>query len=169
MSADRSHPKTANRSKLHLVFLGDLQVHSVREICKGAAEYAAGRPYFDFDPWPVHGLVPQGCRLQDMLDADCLIAPTSDIRCLYGHPRRLKIPYVNVLDHERSLPSVEFDDGAIGRMAAEHLLALGYRTLAFIGWRGGAWSGVRTQSFTQRAKENGVLVHSHEFPSDTVP
>src|ERR1043166_3577413 len=156
MPADRSHRRAANRSKLHLVFLGDLQVHSVREICKGAAEYAAGRTYFDFDPWPVHGLVPQGRRLQDVLDADCLIAPTSDIRRLYGHPRRLKMPYVSVLDHEWSLPSVEFDDGAIGRMAAEHLMERGYRALVFIGSSEWPWSKLRSQGFTQRAKESGV-------------
>jgi LacI family transcriptional regulator len=158
-----------SKARHHLVFIGKLGVHSVREVCLGAAEYAAGRPDLDFDPWPSSSGVESGARRDDVLEADCVIAPDTDICRLFGNARHLKMPYVNVLDHRPKLASVELDDAAIGRMAADHLLSRGYRNLAFVGSTEWPWSGLRKASFTHAVKPAGIVPKSYEFAADVLP
>jgi len=160
---------TQTRTRHHLVFIGKLGVHSVREICLGAAEYAAGRSDLDFDPWPLSAGLQTGARRENLREVDCLIAPASDIRSLFGGVRHLKIPYVNVLDHQREAPSVELDDTAIGRMAADHLVSRGYRQLAFVGSTEWPWSRLRKESFTQAIKPAGIVPKCYEFATDILP
>jgi hypothetical protein len=45
-------------------------MYAVREVCLGAAEYAASRPDLDFDPWPVLGGAARNARRSDMREAD---------------------------------------------------------------------------------------------------
>lgn len=47
------------------------------------------------------------------------------------------------------------DDGAIGRMAAAHLLERGFRHFAFVGYDGSYWSRQRQESFAQALAEAG--------------
>jgi LacI family transcriptional regulator len=48
------------------------------------------------------------------------------------------------------LPRIASEDHTIGRIAAEHLLERGFRTLAFCGFTGIRWSLRRRQSFLER-------------------
>ncbi len=54
------------------------------------------------------------------------------------------------------LPHVRFDDQAIGRMAAEHLLDRGFRTLAFCGIAGLTWSADRERGLRAAAGDLAV-------------
>ena len=158
----------ASRRK-HLVFIGDLQMFATREVCRGAAEYAADRPDLDFDPWPVVAGRELGARRSDIQEADCLIASDIELTKLFGKNVPLRIPYVNVGDHRPRLASVELDDEATGRLAAEHLLGRGYPHLAFVGSRDQPWSRLRKQGFVQTATLAGKVPRSFEFAADVLP
>ncbi|WP_137845508.1 LacI family DNA-binding transcriptional regulator [Microbacterium sp. 2FI] len=66
-----------------------------------------------------------------------LVSPFGDTGPWLDRLRRRGIPVVLVdsVDDAGALPSVSFDDVAGGRLAAEHLLETGRRTLAFVGAR----------------------------------
>jgi LacI family transcriptional regulator len=77
------------------------------------------------------------------------------------------LPVVNLnppfgTDH----PSVSFDDFAIGKLAAEHLLERGLKHFAYLGIRP-AWSSVRQRGFEGTVSSHGfncsTLTASHDF------
>lgn len=72
--------------------------------------------------------------------------------------RRTKLPVVDVsaARHIPEVPWVETDDAAIARMAAEHLLDRGFKTLAFCGEPRFVWSRLRCEQFIARAREAGA-------------
>jgi LacI family transcriptional regulator len=68
--------------------------------------------------------------------------PDGIIAKLYTHDmigafRRMRIPLVNITNIARDLstPRVAVDEGAVGRLAAEHFLERGFRNFAYIGYR----------------------------------
>jgi LacI family transcriptional regulator len=65
----------------------------------------------------------------------------------------------NFPNHTLRLPTVVPDDLAIGRMAADYLLSLGFRELGFC-WGGDApYARLRLEAFRVRAAQDGVRVH----------
>ena len=71
---------------------------------------------------------------------------------------RCRLPLVNVsssLTHS-GLPTVITDDAAVGRLGADHLLRLGYRTLVFHAPDARAFATSRFNGFTLRARELGL-------------
>ncbi len=74
----------------------------------------------------------------------------------------LAVPVVNVADNhdERSLPTVHSDNRAIGVMAAEHLLDLGYRHFAFYGIGSHWYARQRHAGFVERLRQTGCAVHA---------
>jgi LacI family transcriptional regulator len=85
--------------------------------------------------------------------------------------RRLKVPVVALGGdpHDGGLPQVRVDTYAVGRMAAEHLLATGLRRLAYFGVRGPWYSQERMRGFVDRAQEAGVTCEVFEAPVNTNP
>ncbi len=72
---------------------------------------------------------------------------------------RRGVPFVLVSRRSRDYPSVTCDDYAGGRMAAEHLLSLGHRTVAVIAGEPYASTGIdRTAGFVDRFSEARVSV-----------
>lgn len=72
---------------------------------------------------------------------------------------RLTIPVVNLSGWRppgRGVPRVNADHQAIGRLAAEHLLALGLRHFAYYGMAGPWFSAERERGFVQRLSEAGL-------------
>ncbi len=72
--------------------------------------------------------------------------------------RKMKIPAVNILmgSKERfGVPRVAVDDYKVGRMAAEHLLSRGLRSLAFLGRKEPWFSQLRHRGFAERLAEVG--------------
>ncbi len=77
---------------------------------------------------------------------------------------RTGLPVVDVSAgrHRKSIPWVETDDGAIAKLAVEHLLERGFRQLAFCGERRFNWSRWRAEHVQKLAREAGVGFHFYE-------
>jgi len=72
---------------------------------------------------------------------------------------RLSVPVVNLSGWRRpgrGVPRVNADHRAIGRVAAEHLLALGLRRFAYYGIEGPWFSEEREKGFAERLAEVGL-------------
>lgn len=154
-----------------MVLLEDLEDHSVREVCHGVAEYAAGRPDLAFEPWPLFaegGTLPTA---KDLRAADCLLLTERAFDAVFGVRGKITIPHVFFLanDPHPGVPSVELDEEAIGRLAAEHLLSRGYQNLAFIGSREARWSELREAGFRQVCSDHKVKSVTHELPQEVLP
>src|ERR1700733_11773431 len=52
-SSKNDRSRTADAAERRIIFLGELDRHSVREVCLGAAECAAAHSNWVFDPWPL--------------------------------------------------------------------------------------------------------------------
>lgn len=155
--------------KRHIVFLQDLSSHSDREVCLGAAEYAAARPDWSFDPWPLPPNLRNGYT-RELRSADgILTTEKANAQLLKGSfqrtPRALFL--TDIARH--GVPNACLDEEAIGRMAAEHLFSRGYPHLAFIGsfdWR---WSRGRRNGFVPAVEARGIKPIVREFPLREVP
>lgn len=76
------------------------------------------------------------------LRLDGLVARFSDPD-LIAAARQLGLPMVNISATDLGLPSVRFDEAAIGRAACEHLLAQGAERVTYLRWAhdGPIWDG----------------------------
>ena len=87
---------------------------------------------------------------------DGIIAPlynASQVRLL----QRKKIPVVNTAAAIEGMPfpTISFDNAAIGKMAAEHLLAHNLDRFAFIGPKEYRYSQIRCESFSETIEKHG--------------
>jgi LacI family transcriptional regulator len=155
-----------------MVFLADLADESEREVCFGAAEYAAGRANLDFEPWP---LASKGATLPtraDFLSVNSLLLTERACRLVFGNRARIPVPHVFFLAHlADSTPSVQLDDRAFGVMAAEHLVARGYRNLISIASASSAqgWSQLRANGFRQACRKLHVKCRHYELTTGELP
>lgn len=81
---------------------------------------------------------------------------------------RLPMPVVNVSGWQPpglDVPRVNADHDAIGRMAAEHVLALGLRHFGYYGIVGPWFSEAREQGFVRRLKEAGYPCAVYRQPA----
>lgn len=67
------------------------------------------------------------------------------------------------------LPTVRSDDLAVGRLAAEHLLSLGFRHFAFLGPRFCDAAQLRRQGFVRRLADDGARCTSLMLPKGCHP
>jgi LacI family transcriptional regulator len=74
---------------------------------------------------------------------------------------------VSAARHMPTVPWVETDDAAIARLAAQHLLERGFRTLGFCGEPRFNWSRGRQEHFARAAREAGAELHVYEAQSAT--
>ncbi len=91
-------------------------------------------------------------------DGDALIIATNSRQEL-RLARAMRIPAINLaggLRESHGIPRVMVDHFLAGRMAADHLLERGLRSLAFFGWSSLWYSEQRRRGFAQRAAEAGV-------------
>jgi LacI family transcriptional regulator len=132
-----------------------------RRVIQGLSSYAreTGRwsLYVEEDPL-------QKLPKLDAWDGDGIIANFDDHKIAVA-VEGLPIPVVGFgggrgwYDPASGVPYFTTDNGAIARLAAEHLLSCGFRRLAFYGnprRRLTRWSEEREEAFTQRATEAGV-------------
>jgi LacI family transcriptional regulator len=156
--------------KRHIVFLQDLSSHSDREVCLGAAEYAAARPDWSFDPWPVSDNLRNGAFRKVLTIADGILTTEKiDEHLFAGQYRRVpRVLFLTDVAH-RGVPSASLDELSIGKMAAEHLYSRGYRHLAFIGSSEWRWSKARRKGFVPAALQKQIQPLVREFPLREVP
>jgi LacI family transcriptional regulator len=133
-----------------------------RKIAAGAAAHARGARwsvYLEDDPALRMPQLPQwrGDGIIANLDDPALARALAKLRIPIvavggGHGGRALVPRA---------PYVASDEEAIGRMAAEHLLACGFRHLAYCGYRrdpSNGWSSARGASFLKTARAAGTRV-----------
>jgi LacI family transcriptional regulator len=81
---------------------------------------------------------------------------------------RLAVPAVNLSGWRPpgdGVPRVNADHAAIGRVAAEHLLALGLRHFAYYGLEGPWYSAERERGFSERLAEAGRVCETFRQPA----
>jgi LacI family transcriptional regulator len=155
----------------HIIFVDELRRHSDREVCLGAAEYAAEHPAWMFDPWPVSFDDDAGPTRSDMELVSAVLTTeraAGRFRRLCG---KLRLPMVYCLadeDHPDTA-AVGIDEQAVGVMAAEHLRGRGYRHFAFIGSSDFGWSSRRGEGFSFAIKAMGGEALNYLFDSETLP
>jgi LacI family transcriptional regulator len=81
--------------------------------------------------------------------------------------KRLPVVDVSAARHIKSIPWVETDDLAIARVACDHLLERGFRTLAYCGEPRFQWSQGRSEFFRQFAAKAGAEVRVYEAAGTT--
>ena len=129
--------------RARIVLTADLEEHSAREACLGAAQYAA-KTNKGFEPWSLRSL--HGRALPSPADfrkVDGLVLTQEAARLIFGEKPHIEIPHVYIFGKALTpeTPAVELDEVAIGRMAAEHLLHRGYRTLVSVTCSNMDWAG----------------------------
>jgi LacI family transcriptional regulator len=82
---------------------------------------------------------------------------------LADHARRARVPVVDIspVGPDAQLPRVCTDELAVGRLAAEHLQALGLSHFAFIGTRADYLSALRERGFAQALGAAGLRCHAY--------
>ena len=86
--------------------------------------------------------------------------------------QHLQLPVVNVSQNlpHTTFPSVLPDNGAVGRLAAEHLLERGFRHFAFCGFTGHQYSELRHAAFAAKVGQTGAVCATiHSEPPQDVP
>jgi len=78
----------------------------------------------------------------------------------------LHLPTIATDDDQQNStgPCIISDYGAIGAMAAEHLLERGFKNFAYCGFNHMYWSVERGRSFHHHLKKSGFEVHFYEYP-----
>ena len=78
--------------------------------------------------------------------------------------RRTRVPVVDLNDLHDDLGFVHIwsDHRAIGRMAADHLVDRGFRSVGFCGFSDQRWSGLRSEGARERAAAHGLDVEVFE-------
>lgn len=125
-----------------------LQAHRRWSMYLEQHELGAGPPAW-LDTWRGDGVL---CRVTDPSVAEVL--------------RRGGLPVVDLNDLHEDLGFVHVwsDHRGLGRLAAEHLLERGFRTLAFCGFSDQRWSRLRLEGFEAVARDAGLGVEA--FASD---
>ncbi len=159
------------RKRFHMVLVGKLEEHSIREVCQGAAGYVATRPDLDFEPWTVYPGGKFAASLEKLNHADGLLVCEKDLSSFRGLREHVRVPHVLFLANDRrgSTPVVRLDEAAIGKIAAEHLIHRGYRQLAFFGCGTLPWSIQRGAGFLEATATAGLTVAPFAFPPATLP
>ena len=100
---------------------------------------------------------------------DGIILQANELRQL-RHLRKLGIPMVNIgedLGPDDAIPRVAQNNPMVGRLAAEHLIGLGLKNLAYHGVQGRWYSDERLRGFKQAVKESGLKLRSFCLPHTT--
>jgi len=149
-----------------LVLQADVGYHL--RIISGVARYA--RQHTSWVLIPFHDSYFRVLRDLKAQDVDGIITHIHS-PVLARRVRSLRLPAVNVSGFPHDMPQVLSDHGAVGRLAAEHLLERGLRDFAFCGLRKAPWSAGRCKGFRDRLRQAGFDCAIHEashrafFPS----
>jgi LacI family transcriptional regulator len=157
------------QSRPRFVFLADLEDYSARELCLGAAEYAA-RENLRFEPWTISQR--HSGKPSDFTGVDGMLLTQTACGAVFGDKPRIKVPHIFLLDGPFATadsPSVELDEVAVGRMAAEHLAHRGYRHLVSMTSSLLPWGPMRSEGFRREAERLGLPVRHIQMQEEELP
>lgn len=155
-----SPPRSARRVALYVASSGYGQ-----GILAGVSDYARFRPDLQLVPF----------FRKDAGSVQCMLAARPDgviAHLRSDHHREgllaARLPVVSIGSRYKDLPfpRVASDDVAVGRMAAEHLMHLGLRNLAFYGFDGVWTSELRARGFRQAALAGRCRFYHHSLVLD---
>jgi LacI family transcriptional regulator len=138
---------SATERRPHVALLIETSLAPGRDILRGIARYVR-----EHRPWALyhepHGLTESAPSWIRHWSGDGIIARVQT-RALAKELLASGIPVIDVLGVVPGLPFplVHVDNGAIGRLAADHLLERGLRHFGYFGIRGENWSQERYLSF----------------------
>ncbi len=137
-----------------------------RNILRGFAEMAESRPDWDIsliDPRRTTAAAADGGRF----DAWVCRIPNDRAAAALARTRRPVVDLATPHD-QPSFATVATDANAIGRLAAEHLLARRYASFAFCGYHGIAFSDRRRNAFAACLLQSGFEIAEYRPPRKAV-
>ena len=150
--------KATMNNPLNIVLMVTADYAVGRGIIRGAARQA-----FPIRPWCFHPRFPHqdDVAILKQLKPEAVIAQVHSAKlaqCLHawGGP----VVNVSAVSGWHEFPTVTFDNYAIGRMAAEELIALGHRHFGFVGESKRQTSVMRHAGFSQTLEKQGFACHS---------
>jgi LacI family transcriptional regulator len=152
----------------HIVLLADMEDHSAREACLGAAQYAA-EANLSLEPWSVAGRnTPKPSEFKGI---DGLILTGSACDRVFANGSKPNIPCVFILNKATwpNVPTVTFDEEAIGVMAAEHLIHRGYTKLVSFASLVSDWARGRVAGFKKECLRQKITPDHFQLPEDVLP
>jgi LacI family transcriptional regulator len=155
-----------NQVAPHVALLVETSLASGRDILRGIARYVR-----EHQPWSLYheprGLEKSVPRWLRGWKGDGIIARIGSRR-MAQELAATGIPVVDVLGLVPNLrfPLVHVDNGAIGRMAAEHLRERGLRHFGFFGIQAESWSDQRYEGFATAVSDLQDDVPIYQLPRD---
>lgn len=148
----------------HVALIIETSIHYGRQVLRGITRYVRShRPWSCFleqrELWASPPAWLRGWKGSGVI---CRKTTPELARML----RRAKIPLVDLSDIHPAVGAarIESDHGAIGAMAADHLLERGFRRFGFCGFADQAWSVRRRDGFIARLAERGLPCNVWESP-----
>ncbi|QDV62740.1 AraC family transcriptional regulator [Crateriforma conspicua] len=138
-----------------------------QSLLRGISKYARANGPWSFIQEPAFYLKPDRAevRADRRRPVDGIIAHTDDaglMKQLIAENVPLIMKGIGELPSE--IPTIQSNDRAIGKIAAEHLLSLGFRNLGFCGYANMYWSDDRGKGFTEHAMSEGIDVDWFQEP-----
>ena len=148
-------------SRSHIVVLLSGISHCSRETARGATDYIAAHADLDLDLRFLHDCSEHSLR-RALQNANGIL--TMACKKTIAHVNAAPCVFMLAPSSLVVTPSVNIDDKAVGRLAAEHLLSRGYRQFATIFHSSDWFESARRQGFEQVVTAAGLSVHHHEVP-----
>lgn len=137
-----------------------------REIFRGVTKYSHLQ-----GPWILHNTLPffgkssRGLPRLDSVDVDGLIVMIPDNRIIEQALKTgLPIVVKGLTGPVPGVPNFISDNIGAGQMAAQYLLSLGLRHLAYCGYHGVPWSEEREEGFAKKVSDHGCECHIYRQP-----
>ncbi|MGJ8642133.1 MAG: DNA-binding transcriptional regulator [Luteolibacter sp.] len=132
-----------------------------RELLMGIAKYVRVHAHWscEFEEGDPNARLP---KWFDRMEWDGIIARVKSKKMADAITRK----GVPVVDLSGCVPGCKFpvicsDEGAVARIAAEHLVERGFKNFAFCGFEGTMWSDLRQVGFETAVKDLGFTCHSY--------
>lgn len=151
------------KKKIAVLFASAHQAHL--QILKGIEDYSRQQPTWtlNVNPEPFINLAVPSLEGWHGHGVFMRLVNKADIRTA----KSLGLPVVNIggVLHDTGVPTVNSDNWATGRAAAEHLLECGFRRFAYYGLKNTWYSEHRRNGFVQRITEAGAKCSVLEVPN----
>ncbi len=163
MQTARRKTQKGDRKRPNITVIIEASFASGRNTVRGIAQYARQHgPWLFHHEWRNTDLFFPAWL--DQWQGDGFIARVEN-RKIARALARLDVPVVDVLGTlpKPLFPIVRVDDGAIARLAAQHLLHRGFEHFAYCGLKGLSWSDQRGRVFREAVAEEGCDCAFHEW------
>ena len=141
-----------------VALLLNLQIGYCRRVVTGIAAYAARRNWL-LEEMPANHDAESRLMLSQPygIIGHVLDTPVAEMLVRAGRP----VVSISSTITDLPFPTIDVDHHSVGRLAAEHLLELGYRTFAFLGSATAGFSLEREIGFSEELSNHGFAVESH--------